>query len=225
MKKIFLLLLTNSFLIHSQVGINTTNPQQMLHVAGSNETIRVDGLNAFNNPLNNGIATPVSVNANGDLVLEPTTKFSLDIVDIIPTPTVLNSNDGSYVTNNNLGSTNIVLTKSSLVCINYNLTVSQIQESGGGIIRDGKPRLLHGFIVVNGQRYAYSSNIYSSYHGSILGGGTVAVGIFYLNGTHYMNLPAGTHTVSIGGGVFGGSHAFQAEFGTVQDTLQVLILD
>ena len=60
--------MTNSF---SQVGINTTNPQEELHIAGSTSTIRVEGLNSPNdvNNLGVGSTTPVYVNTNGDLVL------------------------------------------------------------------------------------------------------------------------------------------------------------
>ena len=55
MKKIFLASLTfYSLLSIGQVGINNTNPQQELHVSGTNSTIRIEGLNATNNPLNLG---------------------------------------------------------------------------------------------------------------------------------------------------------------------------
>ena len=72
MKKIFLVSLTfYSLLSIGQVGINNTNPQQELHVSGTNSTIRIEGLNAANNPLNLGPNenTRVYVNSNGDLVL------------------------------------------------------------------------------------------------------------------------------------------------------------
>lgn len=55
----------------SQVGINTTNPQQTLHVAGQTENVRVEGLNYPNNPNNvgPGSTTRVFVDAQGNLVL------------------------------------------------------------------------------------------------------------------------------------------------------------
>jgi hypothetical protein len=54
-----------------QVGVNTTNPQQTLHIAGSLENIRVEGLNYLNNPNNLGMGntTRVFVNSQGNLVL------------------------------------------------------------------------------------------------------------------------------------------------------------
>lgn len=56
---------------NAQVGINTQNPQEELHVAGPTSNIRIDGLNEINNPNNLGVAksSKVFVNEFGDLVL------------------------------------------------------------------------------------------------------------------------------------------------------------
>jgi len=72
MKKIFLLLfIFSSLFTFAQVGVNTTNPQEEVHVTGATSTIRVEGLNAVNNSSNLGVNenTRVFANANGDLVL------------------------------------------------------------------------------------------------------------------------------------------------------------
>lgn len=72
MKKIlsFIYIIVSS-LSFSQVGINTTSPQEELHVAGSSSTVRVEGLNSTNNTLNLGDKqnSRVYVDPNGDLVL------------------------------------------------------------------------------------------------------------------------------------------------------------
>jgi len=54
-----------------QVGINMPNPQQTLHVGGSTENVRIEGLNYPNNSNNLGpeSTTRVYVNALGNLVL------------------------------------------------------------------------------------------------------------------------------------------------------------
>ena len=59
------------FLAQAQVGVNTTNPQELLHVAGSNENVRVEGLASPNNDnnLGPGSTTRVYVNSLGNLVL------------------------------------------------------------------------------------------------------------------------------------------------------------
>ncbi|BCY27910.1 hypothetical protein [Flavobacterium okayamense] len=74
MKQIYIFLIGviccyNSF---GQVGIGTMNPQQTLHVAGgTNSTIRIEGLDVVNNPLNRGAGnlTPVYVTSEGNLTL------------------------------------------------------------------------------------------------------------------------------------------------------------
>lgn len=62
------LLVTGS---NAQVGINTSNPQQSLHIGGVTENVRMEGLNDSNNSKNLGpdSSSRVYVNANGDLVL------------------------------------------------------------------------------------------------------------------------------------------------------------
>lgn len=72
MKKIllftYILIGTISF---GQVGVNTNTPSEELHVAGATSTIRVEGLDQTNNPLNLGDKqnSRVYVDADGDLVL------------------------------------------------------------------------------------------------------------------------------------------------------------
>ena len=69
MKTLFTLLIPMA--VFSQVGINTNNPQQGVHVANANAKVRIDALSAANNPLNLGTGnnSRVYVDANGDLIL------------------------------------------------------------------------------------------------------------------------------------------------------------
>ncbi|BCY27906.1 hypothetical protein [Flavobacterium okayamense] len=55
----------------SQVGVNTNTPTEELHVAGPTSTIRIEGLNETNNPLNLGDKqnSRVYADPDGDLVL------------------------------------------------------------------------------------------------------------------------------------------------------------
>lgn len=70
-KSIIILGLFFSTLLSAQVGINTTNPQELLHVAGSTKNVRVEGLNYPNNSNNLGpeSSSRVYVNGVGNLVL------------------------------------------------------------------------------------------------------------------------------------------------------------
>jgi hypothetical protein len=74
MKKYYLLtiVLLSSISFYSQVGIGTTNPQEDLHISGTNSTIRIESLNTVNNPLNDGLKNArVFVNGNGNFTLTP----------------------------------------------------------------------------------------------------------------------------------------------------------
>lgn len=65
----------NIHLLSAQVGINTTNPDELVHVAGTTANVRVEGLSNVSpteyNPDNQGVGstTRVYVNAQGDLIL------------------------------------------------------------------------------------------------------------------------------------------------------------
>src|SRR5690606_19736809 len=85
-KLIFLLFPVFTF---GQVGIHTSNPQSTLHVAGATSNVKVEGLNANNNPNNLGAesTTRVFVDKFGDLVLgdrNDNIRFIMDIEDYIP---------------------------------------------------------------------------------------------------------------------------------------------
>jgi len=73
MKQVFftILFFGSYFFGIAQVGINTNSPQQKVHVAGTTENIRVEGLSETNNTNNLGSpsTTRVYINANGDLTL------------------------------------------------------------------------------------------------------------------------------------------------------------
>ncbi len=53
-----------------QVGIGTVDPQQTLHIAGQNSTIRIESLNSTNSTLNDGTKlVPAYVDGDGDISL------------------------------------------------------------------------------------------------------------------------------------------------------------
>ena len=73
MKKtfIYLLFILISGALFAQVGVGTLTPAKDLHVAGTNGTIRIESLNATNNPTyNDGVnLSPVFVDGKGDVVI------------------------------------------------------------------------------------------------------------------------------------------------------------
>ncbi|SHI91116.1 hypothetical protein [Flavobacterium haoranii] len=99
MKKIYLLFIWVSYISFGQVGIGTQTPQQDLHVAGSNSTIRIEGLDVINNVENNGLElTPVYVTNKGNLTLTPPTYISggtgyeLPLIILMDTPNFVPDN-------------------------------------------------------------------------------------------------------------------------------------
>lgn len=70
-----LALLLTAYIGTAQVGIGTTTPQKMLHVAGSNSTIRIEKLDAVNgSQYNDGIKPALAyVDGNGDIIIGPNT--------------------------------------------------------------------------------------------------------------------------------------------------------
>lgn len=73
MKKIFLLSLAIPAFLNAQVGIGTANPTADLHVAGNTSTIRIESLNAVNEPAyNDGVKPSLAyVTPNGDVTITP----------------------------------------------------------------------------------------------------------------------------------------------------------
>ncbi len=226
MKNLFLLFSLLFMGIHysnAQVGIGTTDPLQQLHIAGSNSTIRVEGLDSINNLNNNGVDdVSVLVNSNGDFVLgQPATDSEVDIQGgtLISPSVTFSSGTGAWMTQT-LASGNFNLTSERWVNGVYEIAVSNILRSNGSVISDGAPRQLSVFLYVDGQQVSRDSKIYTSSTSS----GTIVTGYVILGGNFYQKLTPGNHTYQIVGAIFGGSHSIRASFGgaSIIDRLQII---
>ena len=118
MKKITIIILALcSYISYGQVGIGTTAPQQELHIAGANSTIRIESLDATNEPTyNDGVKpAPAYVDGNGDITLTPTSgsggeplNFLIDIPNFLPdNPDGLPFDAGTVINNNDTGETTV----------------------------------------------------------------------------------------------------------------------
>jgi len=159
MRKIFVCIVTvlMSLSIYAQVGINTTNPQEELHLAGANENIRLEGLSDTNNTNNLGDnnSSRVFADANGDLVLGSASNTinmlvdSENYLDDVEDPTSLINQTGNAFGYDPAGvPTNIsgaifTLTSPAIIEVNYSVSWSVYKtNSASGRIDDEHARIV-----------------------------------------------------------------------------------
>lgn len=135
-----------SIKIVAQVGINTADPQQTLHVAGANaiDNVRVGGLNSPNNTNNLGsdYTTRVLVNANGDLVLGTTSEQPFELLvdaenyiqdGLNSGNSIIQTGNGSGFreagTPNDIPGAVFTLTKNAIVEVNYSISWTILKNS------------------------------------------------------------------------------------------------
>lgn len=224
MKKTYLIIsiLACSFL-SAQVGVNTTSPQEELHVAGSNSTIRIEGLNSPNNSLNlggNG-SSRVFVNGNGDLVLGASTEnisvlfnpddYLLSAEDV--NSTIVQTGAGSgyeQVGTPRLfgeGLSQFTLTKNAIIEINYSISW-RIRKNNPSLLDDGAARIVQTLLVLY-KLDAPAGVVSTDLEGNpiVLGGALGLNGQFYSNNNssdgssgYFHN--TGTDYVSLGPGIY-----------------------
>lgn len=146
-----------SYSVSAQVGINTTNPQEELHIAGATANVRVDGLNSSNNSenLGAGSSTRVFVDADGDLVLGDAPSNIEILVDTdnylddVEDPTSLINQVGTSIGYNTAGvptdipGATFTLTKNAIVEVNYSVSFSLYKtSSANGRIDDQHARIV-----------------------------------------------------------------------------------
>lgn len=226
-----------------QVGIGTTNPQQELHIAGSNSTVRIEGLNSTNNANNNGLRNQaVYVNASGDLIVPATPAGAESIFNInnflssyqLQTGTIGQGNSAQIYQ-----SSSFTLDQDALVVITYNINLSIRDRAGTGFISDGKPKLVQSYFYLgNGTTADFSTSFGragQAYTNSISPSSSeyIVTGFFHNTATEILFLSAGTYSIHLYGLVFasdGGSaaqssDAFSCYYGSASsDYLRVVAL-
>lgn len=207
--------------LFSQVGIGTTNPQQTLHVAGQDSSIRIDGLSAVNHPLNDGQAPiSVKVDENGDLILVKSPRFLSSTSQLGASITHIESPDGRSV-RNQVYANSFTLDTPGVVVINYTMRVGGIQRPDGQPIRDGAPRIISAQLFVNGDQVNRDAQFFTDDSNN---GTRTASGPVVLSGTVFLELPAGTHNYSLMGRLYGNKFGVEANFGGPSSINQLQVL-
>jgi len=225
-KKYFLILFFGFLYSQAQnVGINTTTPQQALHLGSNTGTIRVDGLNSTNNDFNGGVAGqtyPLYVDSNGDMTLKVSAYQNSDGSDAYTTAGVngtvaitgAQANDGYETVE--ITSYTFTLARNTTLEVKYSLSIEVFQDNLLTIIKDPYARNITNFFTLDTpvlapatRRYAPSSKCYFNRNDT----GTnpaaapdAATGYIYNSGTTYMALATGTHTIRFYGTVCSGTN-------------------
>lgn len=212
MKKLYAIFIFTfcTTLLYSQVGVNTNNPQEELHVAGATSTIRIEGLNTPNNNNNLGTAssTPVYVNANGDLVLGTladnveilfdSENYLVDVQD--PTSLINQVGSGAGFSQGGIpiGGTAIsfTLTKPAIVEVNYSVSWNVGKNvTPTSRIDDFRARIVQTAMYFRQNNYL-GAPVINDYYGNPINGGPWCItsncmelgGLLAINGQFYNNI-------------------------------------
>ncbi len=208
-------------LLHAQkgVGINTDSPQQALHVAGAQNTIRVEGLSYLYNAKNtgdingDGVLTndtfPLYVNKDGVFDLDLDTFFASEDLDAIPVAKTITLTPFQETRTEEIHNVVITVPRPSIIEIKYNLGFEVYADASlNSEISDFLARRITTYFQVddNPRTYGIDSKSFTNLSSVSLSNNTGSKGTFYNVGSAYISLPsAGQYTLRIFGQVSSGT--------------------
>lgn len=217
MKQIYLIITFLFICIDSfaQVGINTNDPKKSLHVAGTNSTIRIDGLNSTNNLNNNG-SNPASlyVDANGDFKIKrnaPVFALNLNNSDFTGIVNPINCTTGAASTQN-LKNGSFTVTQKNWCNVIYEVAIGGISHATLATITNGAPRLLSANLYIDGTLVSRYGTTFANDNYVAPPAPVIANGIIMLSGSVFLELTPGLHTYSLDLVLEGGTHPFRVNF-------------
>ena len=215
----FYLLLLIPLMCVSQVGIGITTPQEALHVAGANSTIRIDGLNAVNENKNLGGTGLYNllVDKDGSLALG-NQSGEISSAPQLSSPVIVQTTATSDLNSGELYKKTFTLTQRALVVITYYVALDFSSYDGATKIDDGRAKVAHNYFYLGDgvtanttKSYGMTSIVYSNVNCD------TATGYIYNSRSTTIALDAGTYSIHLFGAVYGGGittdAAFRVSFG------------
>ena len=225
---VLVLVLLFTQILTAQVGIGTTDPQQDLHIAGNNATIRIDGLSAANNANNDGgiYTHNIEVDANGDLIVGKTKVESIINSKNTVSEVVILTATNSGLNSGEIYSRPFTLDRRALIFIEYTVSFTVLSFDGLCAVNDGRAKILHNFYYLGDGTTADTTNSFGLISEAYSNANdNAATGYIYNSGGGKHILEAGTYSIHLFGSVFGGgidtTAAFRGVFGN-QETLKVI---
>lgn len=215
--------LSLSLTTYAQVGINTSDPQEKLHLAGSTGTLRVESLNSVNNSHNGGDVNgngdmtddtvPLYVDENGDLSLELKVLLNteaadaLDDTELTTSTVTLTANDINGWERTIIKSYTLQFNRPTLLEVKYNISHKIYLDNAYSKITDLLARRVSNYIQVSpdpdigdgivNRRYGPTTKSYTS------GSNNSVTGPFYNGTSVYIKFEqAGTYVINIYGEVW-----------------------
>lgn len=223
MKGLYLILFFWGPCLFGQVGINTTNPQEALHLGSSTGTIRVESLNGVNNSHNGGDVNgdndmtndtfPLYVDENGDFTLELDVLLNTEASDALD-DTELNTSTVTLLPDDVNGwektiikSYSLQFNRPTLLEVKYNISHKIYLDNNYALITDLLARRVSNYITVTpdpdssdgilNRSYGPTSKSYSS------GSNNSVSGPFFNGTTVYIKFEqAGNYVINIYGEVW-----------------------
>ncbi|HET8885089.1 MAG TPA: hypothetical protein VFM70_01920 [Salinimicrobium sp.] len=199
--KYILLFCFLTFSVSAQVGIGTENPENDLHVAGENSTIRIEGLNTANNPVNEGAKARVFIESDGDFTLQNSADNTNSLHFIVQSSDNLATHQVFEHIGDLESETYLIYEQElnseshSYVELKYNFSYAVYKDFVNTLsftrITDGQSRVIKTYFTVDDDpiQYGQISQIYYNKHTF---GGT---GFFFNNGHGYVLLSQGNHVI------------------------------
>ncbi|MET3536509.1 hypothetical protein [Chryseobacterium limigenitum] len=185
MKKLYTLLIFLGVITSAQVGINIDMPTRTLDINGTTR-MRVISDKSADTSYTQVLAT----DTNGNIDYVPKSSLNQQYVPLFSLTTLPAALNNSNTLASTISTQSITLTKTALVMINFSVPVYLSTPA-----TDGRARILRTHLLVDGNIVSRASNAYSNATST----GTNLSGYFYNSGSFSIELPAGTHSITLEG--------------------------